>query len=60
MAISSTTGGWLQDSGWTAVINAAKVTTDGRADNLLRELITARTQWTHQVSAAALHPYNKC
>ena len=55
MALLSAIGDWLQGSGWTVAISTAKVTTEGRADNLLKGHDTAHSQWAHQVSAAALH-----
>mgnify|MGYP001552331442 CR=1 FL=1 len=54
MAILSAIGKWLEGSGWAAVISAAHVTTEGRADHL-KGHETARSQWAHQVSAAALY-----
>ena len=51
MAILSAMGDWLADSGWTAAVSAAQVTTEGRADHHLKGHETARSQWTHQVSS---------
>ncbi len=60
MAMLSVIGYWLHDSGWDAAISSAQVTTEGRADHLLKGHETAQSQWTHQVSAAALyHLMNK-
>ena len=42
MAILSAIVDWVQESGWTAVINTANVTTEGRADNLLRGVTLLR------------------
>ena len=57
MAILSAIVDWVQESGWTAVINTANVTTEGRADNLLRGYDTAQAQWAHQLCALKpIHP----
>ena len=54
MALLSVLGDWLEGSGWKVMLSNADVTTEGRADSLQRGSDTARAQWAHQVSAAAL------
>ena len=46
-------GEWLEGSGWKFMLSTADVTTEGRADSLLRGSDTARAQWAHQVTGAA-------
>ena len=53
-ALLNVLGNWLDGSGWVAVITAANVTTEGRADALQSDSHISRTQWDHQVTAAAL------
>ena len=50
-------GNWLDGSGWVAVMAAAMVTTEGKADALQSGSLISRTQWAHQVTAAALLIY---
>ena len=46
---------WLDGSEWTSVMAAANVTTDGRADSVVKCSQVSRGQWARQVKAAALH-----
>jgi len=54
MALLNVLGDWLEGSGWAAIMASANLTTKGRADALLSGSHTSRSQWAHQVSAAAL------
>ena len=54
IAMLSVIGEWLDGSGWTCVMTAANVTTEGRAISLQRGSHTFKGQWSHQVTAAAL------
>ena len=54
MALLSVLGDWLSGSGWVAILTNANVATEGRADVLQKGSSTARSQWAHQVTAAAL------
>ena len=53
-ALLKSLGNWLDGSGWVAVMAAANFTTEGRADALQSGSHISRTQWAHQVTAAAL------
>jgi hypothetical protein len=55
MAFLKVLGDWLEGSGWVAVLANANVATDGRADALQKGSSTSRSQWAHQVTAAALY-----
>ena len=55
MAMLSVIGEWLDGSGWTYVMTAANVTTEGRTIGLQRGSHTSKGQWAHQVTAAALY-----
>ena len=52
IAVLAVMGDWLKDSGWTSVMSAANVTTDGRADAILKG---SQGEWAPQVTGAALH-----
>ena len=54
MAFLRVLGEWLEGNGWKSMLSTADVTTEGRADSLLRGSDTARAQWAHQVTGAAL------
>ena len=54
MSLLKVLGDWLDGSGWVAIMAATNVTTEGRADALLSGSHTSRSQWAHQVTAAAL------
>ena len=54
MEMLSVLGGWLDGSGWSYVMTSANVTTEGRALGLQKGSHTSRSQWAHQVTAAAL------
>lgn len=54
MAFLKVLGEWIDGSGWVSVMKTANVTTDGRGDALTKGSFTARSQWAHQVTAAAL------
>ncbi len=54
MAILKVLGNWLDGSGWVAIMASTNVTTEGRADALQSGSHTSRSQWAHQVTAAAL------
>ena len=54
MNILSLLGDWLGGSGWIHVMTSANVTTEGRALGLQKGSQTSRSQWAHQVFAAAL------
>ena len=53
MAILKAIGDWLDGSGWTYVMIAGNVTTEGRASNAQKGLHISRGQWAHQVTPAA-------
>ncbi len=48
-------GDWLEGSGWTSILATSNVTTEGRADSILKGSHSSRAQWVHQVSVAALY-----
>ena len=48
-------GSWIEDSGWTSVLEQAGVTTPGTADSFLKASHVSRTRHAHQVTAAALY-----
>ena len=54
MAMLSVIGDQLDGSGWIYVMASATVTTDGQALGLQKGSHTSRSQWAHQVTAAAL------
>ena len=54
MAVLLVIGEWLDGSGWTYVMTAANVTTEGRAIGVQRGSHTSKDQWAHRVTAAAL------
>ncbi len=54
MALLKVLGNWLDGSGWVAIMASTNVTTEGRADALQSGSHTSRSQWAHQVTAAAL------
>ena len=54
MAMLSVIGDQLDGSGWIYVMASANVTTDGQALGLQKGSHTSRSQWAHQVTAAAL------
>ena len=54
MAVLAVIGDWLKGSGWTSVMAAANVTTDGRADELRGSQVSTG-EWAPQVTGAALH-----
>ena len=45
MAMLKVIGEWLEGSGWTYVMTAANVTTEGRADGLQKGSHTSTGQW---------------
>ncbi len=55
MAMLKTIGDWLSGSGWSTVMTEAGVTTEGRAESLLKGSHVTRGQWAQQVTAAALY-----
>ena len=55
IAMLKVIGDWLDGSGWTYVLSAANVSTEGRADSLQKGSHISRGQWAHQVTAAALY-----
>ncbi len=38
-------GDWLEDSGWTSILATSNVTTEGRADSILKGSHSSRAQW---------------
>ena len=54
MAILSVIGDWLSGSGWSFVMTAANVTTEGRMTGVQKGNSTSRGQWAHQVTASSL------
>ena len=54
MTFLAAIGKWLEGSGWTSVTTTGGVTTEGRAMGLEKGSNTARGQWAHQISLAAL------
>ena len=54
MVILQILGQWLEDSGWSKIMKDAKVSTEGRVNALEKGSSTARGQWAHQVTFAAL------
>ena len=64
MAFMSAIGDWLEDSGWTAALSNAKVSTPGN-QSLVSGHDVAITKYCHQVTACALHQlmhqsFNEC
>ena len=55
MAFLSAIGDWLQGSGWVLLIVKANITTEGRAECVLKGSRTSRSKWAHQVMSCALH-----
>ena len=55
MAMLKVIGDWLDGSGWTYVMIAGNVTTEGRASNVQKGSHISRGQWAHQVTSAALY-----
>ena len=55
MATLNVIGKWLDGSGWALILNNANVTTEGRADNVIKGGNTSRSQWAHQISVAGLY-----
>ena len=55
IALLKVIGDFLEGSGWMAVMTSAGVTTERRADSLQKGSQTLRSQWAHQVTAAALY-----
>ena len=47
-------GDWLRDSGWTAVLIQADITTSGRAEAMLSGSHVTRSRYAHQVTAGSL------
>ena len=54
MALWSTLGDILEESGWTSAIAEAEIATPGVADSFLRVVHLARTRHAHQVTALTL------
>ena len=54
MAVWSTLGDYLEDSGWTAALTQAGIASSGTADSFLRAAHLTRTRHGHQVCALAL------
>ena len=57
MALLKVIDDFLEGSGWTAVMTSASVMTERRADSLQKGSQTSRSQWAHQVTAAALYTF---
>lgn len=55
MAALKMLGKWLEDSGWTAALVQANITTSGKADAMLSASHVTRTRYAHQVTAAGLY-----
>ena len=55
MALLKVIGDFLEGGGWTSVMTSAGVTTEGRDESLQKGSHTSRSQWVHQVLAAALY-----
>ena len=55
IAYLSVLGDWLIESGWSVVMEKAKISTQGKIDDLLKGSKTSRAQWAHQISLATLH-----
>ena len=54
MLIEKLLGDWLRDSGWTAILIDAEVTSPGRAEVLLKGTHVTKTCYAHQVTALSL------
>ena len=54
MAIFSVISDWLSGSGWSFVMTAANVTTEGRITGVLKGNSTFRGQWAPLVTASSL------
>ena len=52
-------GHWLEDSGWSYVMAAANIKTEGRADAIQKGNETSRGQWAYQITLAALYHLRK-
>ena len=55
MAALRLLGEWLNDSGWTSLIESADIVRKGVADSLLKASHVLRTRLAHQTTAAALY-----
>ena len=53
-AVLNVLGNWSDGICWVAIMAAANVTTEGIADTFQNGSRISRTQWAHQVTAAAL------
>ena len=55
MVILRVLGDILDGSGWTQIINKAGITTEGRAESLLRGNNVTRCRYAHQITASGLY-----
>ena len=55
MAYLSALGDWLENSGWTTLIQNASVTRSGVAESLLSGHDVVRTKYCHQITACVLN-----
>ena len=55
MATLKMMGNFLQNSGWTAVIQNSGIATAGTADSFLNAASVTKTRMAHQVTACALY-----
>ena len=55
MMATKLAGQWLEDSGWTAALEAAEVATEGTADACTKASHLTKSRHAHQVTAAALY-----
>ncbi len=54
MAVLRALGTWLEDSGWTAALVQADVSTSGTADSYIKATHVTKSRHAHQVTAASL------
>ena len=59
MLFLSVIGDLLDGSGWSAVINEAGITTEGRAESLIKATHVTRARLAHQLTACALDALQK-
>ena len=58
MALVKVLGDWLDGSGWVSVMMTAKVTTDGKGDDLKKGSFAARSQWVATLFCLCYQTYN--
>ena len=54
MAYTKALGDWLEGSGWTSILEKARISTPGRIESFLSGNNVKRCRYAHQLSLAAL------